>query len=440
MIRFIKEKIGSTERSAIINMILKPVSAVLGLVYTPMLLNYLGDEKYGLWATILSIITWINFFDVGIGNGLRNVLSKILVEGKKIEAKKAVSTAYIILTIISIILLIILVCIAIFINWNVIFSTTISMKIVMLITFIFICINFVLSLSNTMLYALHQAEKVSIRNCFVQIANIFLIFIISRFTYENLIAMAIIFGGTNTIFYVESSIHVFKKNKYLIPSIRLFDKAMIKDICSIGIRFFIIQIMGLLLFTVDNMLITHYFGATVATPFTITNKIFNTIYSAFAAFIVPYWSKTTVAVSKKNISWIKCSIKKVTFVAGIFICFYIFMGIIFSPVMKIWLHKELLFQSGLVSIMVLFYSLYTLLGVECQFINGIGKIETQLVIYIIIGTINVPLSIFLGVYVGLGCVGIRLATTILVAIAVMVLAVNLRKTIKELELNNFENI
>ena len=80
MRKLLRTKIGSTEKSALINMGFKPISAIVSLVYTPMLLSYLGDEKYGLWATVLSIITWINFFDVGIGNGLRNLLAKILAE------------------------------------------------------------------------------------------------------------------------------------------------------------------------------------------------------------------------------------------------------------------------------------------------------------------------------------------------------------------------
>ena len=57
-------------------MLMKPVSMVLNLIYTPLVLGYLGDIKYGIWAIILNIISWINYFDVGIGNGLRNKLSE----------------------------------------------------------------------------------------------------------------------------------------------------------------------------------------------------------------------------------------------------------------------------------------------------------------------------------------------------------------------------
>ena len=75
--------------------------------------------------------------------------------------------------------------------------------------------------------------------------------------------------------------------------------------------------------------------------------------------------------------------------------------------------------------MCLFYCLFSILCVECQFINGSGKINVQLISYIIIGIANIPFSIFLGVNCNMGVVGVRLATTILVLIEVVVLFINL---------------
>ena len=61
---FINSKIGTTEKSGLITMLIKPISILISFFYTPLLLSFLGNEKYGIWSTILSITTWINFFDV----------------------------------------------------------------------------------------------------------------------------------------------------------------------------------------------------------------------------------------------------------------------------------------------------------------------------------------------------------------------------------------
>ena len=86
--RLIKDR---TARSSLINLIIKPLSLVLSLVYTPMLLNYLGSEKYGLWATILSITSWINYCDVGIGHGLRNLLAGQIAKPEPIGVSELLS-------------------------------------------------------------------------------------------------------------------------------------------------------------------------------------------------------------------------------------------------------------------------------------------------------------------------------------------------------------
>ena len=156
----ILKKIGETEFSGAVNMLIKPIGMIISIIYTPLLLAFLGNEKYGLWATVLSIINWINYFDAGIGNGLRNLLSKEVGNKQYNETKKSVSTAYGLLMVIAGVTLTLLVILTYKLDWYEIFSTTIDMKYTLLISFTFICINFVLALSNMLLYALQKAEVV----------------------------------------------------------------------------------------------------------------------------------------------------------------------------------------------------------------------------------------------------------------------------------------
>ena len=75
-----EEKVTNIKKSMFLNILAKPIGMVITLLYTPFLLAYLGNEKYGIWVTVLSVINWINFFDIGIGNGYRNILAENLVK------------------------------------------------------------------------------------------------------------------------------------------------------------------------------------------------------------------------------------------------------------------------------------------------------------------------------------------------------------------------
>lgn len=413
-------------------MLIKPISMVISIVYTPLLLAFLGDEKYGLWATLLSVINWINYFDVGIGNGLRNLLSKEIAEDEKEGAQKSVSTAYTIISAIAFVVFVALLISVFALDWKTIFSTAIDMKWPLLISFAFICINFILALSNTLLYALQKSERVSIRACLVQIINLVGVLLLGRLIDGSLVAMAVLFGMSTLVVYLYNTVHIFAKYDYLRPSIVFFERCKIRQICDVGIKFFAIQIFCLMLFTVDNLLITHFFGAAEVTPFSIVNKVFNTAYSLFAAFLVPYWSRSAVAFAEKDYRWVKNAIHKVLLFFLLFFAGYILLAVIFDPLVSAWLGRKLQYQPSLVPVMCIFYSLYSLSEFITSFTNGSGKVNVQLVVFAIAGILNIPFSIYLGVTKQLGTVGIRLATTILMFFSVIVLAIDLYNIVRTL--------
>lgn len=423
----------ATDKSGIRNMILKPIGMGLSLLYTPLLLSYLGDTKYGLWTTILSIVSWVNYCDVGIGHGLRNLLTKELTDKQYENARKSVSTAYILLSAISVVLLIVLLIAGFFLDWKEVFNTTEEIRGPFLVSFIFIIINFVLALCNTMLYALQLSERVALRSCLAQILNIVGVFLLKQFTEGNLMCMAILFGCTTMVIHLGNTLQLMKKHPYLRPAIRCFDKSRISAIGNVGIRFFVIQISCLLLYTVDNFLITHYFGAAEVTPFHITYSVFNMAHSFLSALLVPYWSRTTQMLQKGDIGWIKQAVKKMRLISGVFIVGYILLAVLFKPLVRIWVGRDLAFQPGLIEVMCVYYILFTIVTTHTPFINGSGKINGQLVVSTFMGIANVPLSIFLGVNCQMGVVGIRLATTILMAIGAVFYPLNWQRILKDFE-------
>ena len=80
----------------------------MGIVFTtiPLLLNYLDKELYGIWVTIFSLVNIALFIDGGIGNGLKTKLSKSLSLGNFKVSNNYIVTAYLSVSLISLIILI----------------------------------------------------------------------------------------------------------------------------------------------------------------------------------------------------------------------------------------------------------------------------------------------------------------------------------------------
>jgi len=82
----------------------RAIGALLGLVTLPLVLSYLGKERFGLWALITTRMAWISLFDLGVANGLVNMLSAAHGRDEKDEACRALSTAFFALVVVATIL------------------------------------------------------------------------------------------------------------------------------------------------------------------------------------------------------------------------------------------------------------------------------------------------------------------------------------------------
>lgn len=399
-------------RSMIFNTICKPVGMVLSFLYTPLLLRYLGNECYGIWSTILSIVNWISYFDVGIGNGLRNQLAKDVSNGDKEGAKYAVSTAYVLLSVIVGLVLIVGSIVIINIDCHSIFNTTIDVKPALYISFIFVCINFILTLSKVQLYAVQQSEKVSYMTVLTQALNLAGIYILSLRGHGNLMAVSVWVGLSGLIVNVIFTGIIWKKYAEFVPHFTFFRKDKMNIIGSLGIKFFFLQIAALILYTTDNIIITQLFGPSHVTPYHTAYTAFGVINGLFAAMLAPLWSKYTVAKEQCNYKWIRDTVLKLDmFLIPIAVILVVAM-LFFEPLSVVWLHKKLDYCIGLIPCMAIYYFLTIWSSIYAGVMNGMGIVNLQLCLGIIAAIINIPLSIYFGEIMGLNSTGVLLATVI----------------------------
>lgn len=436
-LRVIDLKNNKLKRSMILNTLCKPVSMLISLLYTPLLLNYLGEESYGIWATILSIINWINFFDVGIGNGLRNLLSKEIVQNDSDGVQQSVSTAYVALSVISSITFISGSIIILLLNCYIVFNTTVNVKPALYISFTFICINFILALCKNQLYAVHQAEKVGYMSVVIQIINLIGIFCLSLFSSKNLLAVAAVAGASGLIVNLLFSGHVWRMHNYLIPRLIKFRRDKLSIICNIGIKFFVIQMAALVLYTTDNLIITNVFGPSHVTPYQTAYAAFGIINGLFGAIIVPLWSKYTVARVNKDYLWIKKSIislDKMLIPVGMVLMVFVFC---FKPISVIWLHRELVYDKGLIACMGIYFFLLIWGSIYSTVLNGLGQLNLQLFLSVFTAVLNIPLCLFFGKTMHFQTTGVLFATIICMLISNIPVTLRVHQFLnKKIRINN----
>jgi O-antigen/teichoic acid export membrane protein len=381
--------------------LIKGGSILVGLLLIPITINYVNPTQYGIWLTLSSIISWFSFFDIGIGNGLKNKLAETNALDQNEEGQVYVSTTYAILTIISLIVLLLFLCVNPHINWGSILKTTNytgqSLNHVALAVVGFFCASFVIQLINVILTANHRSSTSSLIGLIGSFFSLILVFVLTKYAEASLIKLVLVLAGIPLLIQLISTIWLFKTSlSSLAPKYKLIDFKYAKDLLRIGGVFFIIQIGALVLFQTDNIVIVQLFGPKEVTVFNIAYKLFSVIIMVFTIIMTPFWSAYTDAFAKKDFIWINetfSKIKKYWFFMSIFSALLFFA----SPlIFKIWLKESVLISNNLSLAMSIYVMGYCWMMLHCFLLNGIGKIRLQLYLYIGSTILNIPIAIILG--------------------------------------------
>jgi len=148
------------KKNVVYIVLIKFLTVLLSFLTVRVTLNYLDKELYGVWLPFLSVLSWINLFDVGIGHGLRNKLSEALAREDKAEGKIYVSTAYFTFGIFIVLIIVLYLFASPLIKWSIIFNIVTEFDLTYILNWLIIAylFNFLLSLIKPVTFAHHDAS------------------------------------------------------------------------------------------------------------------------------------------------------------------------------------------------------------------------------------------------------------------------------------------
>lgn len=395
---------------------IKFLQMTAGIIYLPLVLSFVDKSTLGLVMTITSIVSWLQIGDIGIGNGFKNKFNQAISTGNKEKARSITSTAY--LSLFSIILLISFIAIFIegFINWNSFFKIDTNPGNLLLgirfATFAFL-MTFGLKLINKIIQAHQLSFLNNILELIMKVFTMAIIFIAIRLTTGSFLKYIVISQSVPVIAFTVFSIILFNsKFKYYKPSIKYFEFSEIKNIMSLGFKFFFVQIAALILFTTDNIIITRLFSTADVTVYNVIRKYYMNIWTFFTFLSVPLWPAYTKAYAKKDFNWIKRITKKILKISFILSGIIIIMLLFYQPIIRLWLRGKIEVPLLLAIFMALAQIIMLITSPFVNFINGAGKLKLSLRLAPIVIIINIPLSILFAKYLGMGIAGVIFATCV----------------------------
>lgn len=394
--------------------VLKGISIIISLLLVPLTIDYLNPTKYGIWLTLSSVIGWFVFFDIGLGNGLRNKFAIAKAEGNDLLARVYVSTTYAIISLIAVGLFVIFFSINQFLDWGKILNTSSDLKEIeslVFIVFSVFCFQFIIKLINVIFIADQRPVISSLINTLGSLFSLIIIFILTKTTQGSLLYLGGAFSLINLIIPFLASIWAFNgKYKKYSPSFKHIDFSKAKELLSLGLRFFITQVAAIIVAATDNIIIAQLIGNEEVAVYNVAYKYFGVMNMVFTIITAPYWSAYTEAYAKNDMAWIKQATLKIIKLWGLVIIGIFIMLIFSNKVYQLWIGDRLVVPFNLSLIIALWVIVSTSIMIFGNFLAGVNKIQLSLYHAIFVSIINIPLSIYFAKNLGMGSEGVILAT------------------------------
>ena len=396
------------KRNTISMLVVKGLSILVSLAYVPMMLKNVNRADYGVLLTLTSLVHWVAMLDIGLGNGLRNTLAKNLALQEYAKAKENISSCYAALSIYVSVIVAMFLCIAPFLSWKSILNAPNNSEAELLtltmIVFISFCLQFVVNLMTSILYACQKPAHTSYIMFCTQVANFIIVYImIHAFGLTSILEIGSVTCLTPPIVIIIYSMYLFRKQlSNISPSFKSVHLKSVNSILTMGVKFFILQIITIVLYQSNNIIIAQTVNPESVVIFNVAYKYMGMIIVVFNIIISPVWSAATDAYVTSDFEWMKHTLQYIRKIFRGIVCVGLFMLLLSKPIYTLWLGKDTVdipyLITGLVFIYCVFDILYRTYG---TFINGMGKLRLQMVITSILSTIYIPTAVILGKQFGL---------------------------------------
>ncbi len=414
---------------------LKGINAGVSFLVIPLYLSYLTDISYGIWITISSVLNWFNFFDLGMGHGLRNKFAEAKAKGENELARKYVSTTYALLGLVAAGVMLIFLVVHLFVDWSLVFAAPpeIGPEVnrTVWILFALFCPQFVAQLIKMIVTADQRPAVANLINSTVNILQLLGLFLFTQFIPPSLDRLALLMGGISLGVPLLANFILFStRYKAYRPTIPTVDFKLSKDLMGLGFTFFVMQGAALVVFMTDSLIITQVLGPDQVPAYNTSFRYFNLATVFFGLVTTPFWSAFTDAYVKKDFGWIRKMLSRLIRVWYGFAAVCVLLYFLAPTIYGWWIKGELVIARELDLVMMLMVLTTAFVTIYGTFLSGVGKLRLSLSHAVVVMVINIPLSIYLAKIPSLGSAGVMLASLLGTALRLFFQPVQTYKILK----------
>ena len=397
-------------------LISRGVALLVNAVTLPLTIRYLGSLEYGIWVTISTTVVMLAVMDLGVANTLTNMISRAYAMDDRAAAQRYYATAFWISSSISTVLGLVGLFLWPRINWGYLFHLQDAVLIhevslCVAIALGFFLLSLPLNLVHRILSGYQQTQITNYFNLLSNALSLTAILVVIKL-HGSLVMLMLMYSGSLLLGSIALNIWVnLWDRRWLMPAPQFIRRAVIGDLMSSGMGFFVLQLAGIVVFNSDNLIITHYLGAADVTPYSVTWRLAGYAAVLQTAVLPSLWPAYSEAYARGDYDWVRRMFWNTVRIA---------MGAVIVAVLVLtfcgrWLIKWYAGPAGVPSSLLLCaICAWTLLSagmdLEACLLAAINRVRAQGVLSAIAAVLNIFLSIYL--VKRLGSLGVILGTMI----------------------------
>lgn len=294
--------------TSVSQLLAQAVVAGAGLVTVPLVLAYLGTERYSLLVVTTSLMALLALGDLGVGNALVNIVAEDQARAAREATVKAVAAAAFIVGLAAGILALFAVFVSLSLPWAVVFQispqlqreASISVMAAALIT------------ATTTFVGLAQHVRRGYQEGYVNAAfaasagalSVAAVLIVIR-TDFGVVGMVGALLGVPLLVATLNAALLFRDRPWLWPSRSALSRSSVLRLVTPGLQFLVYQAGLVLAWTsLDVAIASRVAGPSAAAEYAIALKLLIVPVTAALAYLMPLWPAYRDALVRGEIDWV----------------------------------------------------------------------------------------------------------------------------------------
>lgn len=386
----------------------KGVGLLTMLIAIPLTASYLGNERFGLWLTISSIVTMLSFADLGIGNGLLSAIADANGRGDRAAARRYVSSAACLLLASGVVLMAAFAVAYPWIPWAAVYNLKSYQGVaeagpVTLVLVLCFALSMPLGVVQRVQAGYQEGFGSSLWVCLGSVLSLGAIILAVRLK-AGLPGLVLAMNGAPVLATLANWIVQFGwQRPWLRPSPDAVDRVAVRRVLRTGLLFLTLQLAIAIGYQSDNIVIAQVLGEDQVPQYAVPARLFTISPMLLGFLLAPLWPAYGEAIARADVAWVKRTLRRSLLIGALVnVPPSLILMAFGAPIVRMWVGEQAHITPSLVLLLGLgcWSMLNSLAGPFAVLLNGANVVRFQVVCSVLMAATNLPISIYLAHKIG----------------------------------------